>query len=698
MGRDPNFDWIVEYETLPPDEPRPPDSPPPKRRLLPRWAFPLALVLAAGLAFLLYLWARGGVAEPMPDPEGPASRLESIVQLEVDALRNNDRELYLQIQGRLTERRRIEPPPDRWFTPDGIIGSVELVEIRMLTDNTAQATVKLSWRGTDYRATWFYRREGDHWAHTDWEITDLGERRQLNSDHIQMTFHQGDQAEAEEMARQLETLVDRLCQVIECPGDSPQIQLQFDPYSPYYHASVDGVLDYRLPSPIRIRWPWDGQPEPLVLGSAARHIVQDMIGRPSLNQSPENEAALILTASWLAHHLLGLETLPSTRWLDEAAARDGLQPVAEFVSMMREGLAAHVALEQAFQPATVAAVMRIPDFFGWLVLTLDPDLVLQGQPALYTRNGPWSRPLAERFDWEADPWALDGRAYLQTAPAIVQVRYGTGWAIASTDPNNGWPPSFFFRALDEDWIPARPDPAASGVERTVSTDSYSVIYWDWDEPYLDEMLRLLCAVHGAGKTHFGVNTTPDYTYRLVSPETRTPAASEEVLLLSPTLSGPADPDEFRSQIILQALVGIFSQLKVQPSPDSWVLAYGILIWQYEQLLAELIPDSPEGILGLEEWPPSQATIDQIRLGELWHPASGMTPERQLTEFYAAELLVTYLVETYGEETLPKMVRALERANSMGGWIEIVAAQLPADFEADWRAWMETEYGIPQGTD
>jgi hypothetical protein len=700
MTGDSRFDWIVEHEILPPDEPRPPDSPPPRHRILPRWVYPLVLLLSVGFGFLIYLWLRGGAAEPMPNPEGPVSRLQSIIQLEVDALRNGDQELYLQVQGRITRRRHVEPPPDRWFSTDGSPGPVELVEIRMLTADTAQAVVRLTWLGADYRLIWFYRREGDRWSHTDWEVTDLGERRQLNSDHIQMTYYQAERIEAEEITRQLESLVDRLCQIIECPGNSPQVRLQFDRYSPYYHASVDGVLDYRLPSPSRIRWPWDGKPEPIVLGSVARHLVQDMIARPALNQSAENEAALILTASWLAHHLEGLETLPCTHWLDDVAARDGTEPIAEFVTLMQRGVSAHVALEQAFQPAAVAAVLRTPDYFGWLVLTLDPDFTLQGQPYLYSQNGPWNRTLAERFDWEADPWAPNEDVYLRTAPAISQVRYGVGWALATTDPDSGWLPSYFFRPMDQDWIPARPDPALSGAERTLSTDRFSIIYWEWDESYLEEILRLLDAVHQAGEDHFGVVTGPEYIYRLVSADSSvsSSATEGEVLLSSPALSRPLDPAEFRAETILQSLVGVFSQLRVQPVPDSWILAYGILIWQYEQLLGEQLPDSPEGILGLEAWPPSQATIDQIQLSDLWHPAASAAPEQQLAELYSAELLVTYVVKTDGEEALPRMVRALEQANTMGGWIEIVTAQLPDDFETDWRLWMETEYGIPQGTD
>jgi hypothetical protein len=200
--------------------------------------------------------------------------------------------------------------------------------------------------------------------------------------------------------------------------------------------------------------------------------------------------------------------------------------------------------------------------------------------------------------------------------------------------------------------------------------------------------------------HLGVNTGPEYTYHLIEPK-RAPirlSDQDEVLLASPALSGAVDPDDYRSEMILQALIGIFGQLRVQPTPDSWVLAYGLLIWQYEELLAELLPDSPAGIPGLGAWPPSPELVADIRLADLWHPAALSDADRQIAEFYLAELLVNYVVESQGGEAVTRIVRALEQANSMGGWIEIAASELPAEFEADWRDWMAARHGIDRNLD
>jgi hypothetical protein len=197
----------------------------------------------------------------------------------------------------------------------------------------------------------------------------------------------------------------------------------------------------------------------LVLASIARRLAYDVLVRPVLfDQSPEDEASLTLTAIWLAHHMTGHEAVPATLWLDEALARDGLDAIVDYLTRLRALVPAHLALEQSFRPETVASIVRIPDYFGWLILGADPAGIQQSEPTVTSRDGAWLRPLINRFDVEADPWASDGRVYLQTAPAVIDVRYGDGWAVASTDTEGGWPPVYYFRTSGSSWVPSRPEP------------------------------------------------------------------------------------------------------------------------------------------------------------------------------------------------------------------------------------------------
>jgi hypothetical protein len=102
--------------------------------------------------------------------------------------------------------------------------------------------------------------------------------------------------------------------------------------------------------------------------------------------------------------------------------------------------------------------VRIPDYFGWLILGADPEGLQPSEPTLTSRDVPWLGPLINRFDVEADPWAPEGRVYLQAVPAVIDVRYGAGWVVASTDPEGGWPPTYSFRPSGASWIPSGQDP------------------------------------------------------------------------------------------------------------------------------------------------------------------------------------------------------------------------------------------------
>jgi hypothetical protein len=157
-----DFNWIVEYETLPPgDSPLPePPAPPPRRR--PRWFDPAAGLAAVCLgALLLYLWLLGGKADPLPSPDPPIARLEAAVLMEISALRNGDDELFRQVQDRSSRRSNYQPPPEAWFTGGrhaGAAGAIELIDLQLIDEDSARAEVRLTWTGSLYDLTWFYRQ------------------------------------------------------------------------------------------------------------------------------------------------------------------------------------------------------------------------------------------------------------------------------------------------------------------------------------------------------------------------------------------------------------------------------------------------------------------------------------------------------------------------------------------------------------
>jgi len=701
----PDLDWIIEYETLPPDEPYSPEPPAPddRPRRVPRWLWLLVGLVVIATGILIYLWSLGGKTEPLPNPDPPQTRLEAVVQMEINALGAGDQEIFNQVQDNPSRRANKQPPPEQWFAADSdLAGEVELVDIQLIDENSAQAKVKLTWDGTPYRLVWYYRQEDERWLHTDWQQPELGPSAWLTSTHLRIIYYQTELDQATALMSRLETYIAELCGVVPCPAEPFSATLKFDRYSPYYHAGRDYALQYRLPSPWRIRWPYDNQPEPLVLGSLGRHLAYDLLlarpAWPSLN--PENKAALILSTYWLAHHLLELETLPTTHWLEEAVERDGLPAAAAFIVALKEGFEPHEALA-VFEPETAAAVTALPDYFGWLTLIMDPENTILPQYYSSDHLPPWRRPLQVRFDWEADPWAPAGQVYRRAAPEVTEVRYQEGWAIAIA-ANSDWLRSYFFRPVDGGWIPSQPNETLIGEPHTITTKQFTLTYWDWDEPYAQEMLDILTTAHNTTAANFGLELDQQFSYVMIpfdSTSARFELEPGAIELSSPTAKTMTEMEgrlDYRTEAVFAAANSILVSAKLPELPrEAWPLTGALFMWNAEQIAAQLDLDSA---IWMSSWePPTGVTEEGWKpLAEMWTSwdtmPSSQTEQTEMMEIAAqGQLMIAYLLDNYGVEKIPVMMDAFQTAGSMEEWVTAVTGQPLDQFEAAWREWVIIEY-------
>jgi hypothetical protein len=104
-----SFDWIVEHETLPPDDGResPADGPPQdgrEPRRFPWWGWPTIIVLTVAVGIVSLWWILGGEPDPLPQPD--LEQIEAAAQLEVNALQDRD----VEILERLASRRMVRAP------------------------------------------------------------------------------------------------------------------------------------------------------------------------------------------------------------------------------------------------------------------------------------------------------------------------------------------------------------------------------------------------------------------------------------------------------------------------------------------------------------------------------------------------------------------------------------------------------------
>ncbi len=692
----PDLEWIVEYETLPPDDPYPPvPEPPAPRRRLPGWIWVgLGLLIVVSVA-ALYLWQLGGRREPLPGPEPVSTALEAAVGLEIEALNDGDEEIFAQVQDVQSQRRNIEPAPEEWFSGRAAAAATaELIDLELIDEDSAMATVKTTWHGTPYRLYWFYRQVEGSWRHTDWQEIELGQEEKLTSPHVQITHHAGDSQQAEALAGRLERFVEDFCGLLPCPADPISVTVDMETLAPTYHATESGLLHYRISSPLRIRWPSDSRPEPLVLGSIGRHLVHDLYLRAVDEDLPlRNQALLTLATFWLAHHLLDLEAAPGTRWLDDAVARDGLPAVRSFIVALEEGADPQSALTASFGPRTVAAVSALPDFFGWLLFQ-DPMEILGGGPNTTASFRRWPRVILTQFDSSAEPWAPDGRFYRPVLPEVTEVSYLDGWALVTPYVNDTRGAARFFRQVNGAWSPSLPDDSVLGEATSSTIGVFTIYYYAWDEPFIPDLAQALNKVYEGITADFGLSWESPLVVSVHPSFGASPphaGNSPAIVIDSPRLAASED------MVISQA---VFELAGVLLSPtfgadripeERVVLLLGAFLWEMDRLGYGL--DSYLTLVSGPGWadtwrPPATTTAPEwIPLLTLWTPPmTEWGADELVAGLHYSVLISEYIAETYGVEKVPLLVDELETASTMDEWTTAVTGQSLELFEADWRAW------------
>jgi hypothetical protein len=711
----PDLDWTIEYETLPPDEPPLFEPPPPPRRRAPRWLWGLlALAVVAGIAFYV-LYFLGGRIDPRPE-------------LEPRALNAGDREIYDAVQDAESRRRNPQPAPDDWFAsfalPDGPAGAVELAGIQTLDANSAVAEVKLYWEGEPYRVYWYYRLHEGHWVHTDWQPMNLVNLEVLTTEHVQFPAHGIDRREAGILMRRIESFLNDLCAHVPCPEGLPSISLEFDVVLADYTAEKLAysrlerlverppvLLSYGLPSPLRVRWPSDSSPEPLVLASLGRHLAYDLlVGAAGQELDPADRAALTLSVVWMAHRLLDLPAVPATRWLDEAAALDGEAAVVAFIAGLHDGVPWAEALSISFSPETVTATMDSNDYYGWLARVADP---LGRTTPIYRLTGPWQgstfvfpqaqRPILQALDREAVPWVPAEQIYRRAIPEVSHLVRGEDWVIATAEMGQNWVGVYLLKQINGEWTPQNLDQAVMGDLLTsqggpysVTDDPITITYWAWDEPFLEELRQVIRTAHQQTVRTFDL-ASPPATYALVpfddpagTPFEPQPGA---LIILSPAwLTTPIYPEiDYRSRILIE-VIGRLLQDRLPPLDEvnAWGLYYAIMTAYRASVSLQVGLHDQVGdySLGYGWQPPATADDPNwIPLNDLWRSWFAFAQTAELDLITCSRLVVDYILEQQGQAALPIMLDALSTANSMDEWVTAVTGETLETFEPAWRAWV-----------
>lgn len=692
----PEFDWVIEYETLPPDSPLLPPPEPPTPRRGPSsslWVVLGAAAIVTGL--VAYLWQLGARGDPLPGPDPNATSLEAIVELEINALNTDDNEIFSRVQDDPSRRRHIDPPAESWFGLEQSTASeVELVNLELVNEASAVATVKVTWNETVYRLVWFYRQVEGIWRHTDWQQLDVGQHERLNTSHFEITYHAAEAQQASELVPPLETFVADFCGLLPCPAEPLSVTLEMDTLHYVYRTAEIAPLHYRIPSPLRVRWPWDNQPEPVVLASIGRRLAYDLFLRDAEQGLPrENQVPLTLATFWLAHRLLDSESAPGTRWLDEAVFRDGLPAARAFIVSLADGVDPASALAASFGPGTAAAVASLPDYFGWLLFQ-EPTTILRFSPG-YDTDFRWPRTILSQFDSGVVPWALDGRFYDHVLPQVTSVTFMDDWAVVMPVQNDQITGVHFFRQINGSWAPSPPDETTWGDVQSSATDSLTIYYYAWDEAFVSDLGRALDDAYQAIAADFHLTLDRPLVVA-VHPSVVVPSlnltVTADLVVQSSRPTGNSDA------VIAQAvyeLAGILltERFQVDRIPGERLLLFlGGFLWELDRLDYGLetyltLLNGPDWV---DEWrPPASVTAPEwMPLQELWTSDPSEWEENEiLSRLHYAVLMAEYMADNYGAEKVPLMMDTLPTATTMDEWSTAVTGHPLELLETDWRAWV-----------
>lgn len=698
------LDWVVEFEEPPLEDSPVPQPPSPSRRRPPGR---LWLVLGLGailLVFLILLWRLGGREDPLPNPDPSIASLEAAVQLEINSLLNGDEEIYAQMQDASSARENPQPNPDAWFGEDrSAAGPIEPVDMLLIDEQSARAEILLTWKGKPYRLHWFYRLDNDRWLHTDWLELDLGAARQITSPHLTVVYRQAEEEQAQVLLQHTERFIAELCTLLSCRMPSSAIRLEFDPNLPRYYAErisaadnndPDLRLHYRIPSPLRVRWPWNNQPEALVLGSIGRHLVYDLfVSHAETYLDPENRTGLTLASIWLSHYLMGLETPPVTRWLDEATLLDGLPAATAFVRLLAQDVPPDRALALAFGPETLEAITILPDYFGWL-LVLDPAGTFRqnpGYPGSYLPR--WPNRILGRFDENLFPWETNEIAFQNLVPETVSVRYQNGWAITTLSGDQYLGVRYYFRLANGAWRASNPDETLLGEKKTYVDGPFSFTYYAIDEPFIPALSQSMRKSYQQVTANLGIDF-PSVIPVAIHPPSQfdLPEMEGDIYVYSPSFDREEElgfPEPNVQLVMGLIVVG----LDVDQIPEERVLLLiGTFLWQLEQLGYGIDQTASE------LWEISEPQVWQfpddiddpawMPLEQLWTFSDDTLrgPDATATLHYSAAL-IGCLVDQYGVARLRPILDSLTTVESLPEWIESATGQSMAEFETAWRQWI-----------
>ena len=731
------FRWQIESEE---DEKKP--ALPPKRRRRVPWRLVgialMLLVVGGGIAAGIF-WQRVRQGEKRLRQE-----LGTVVNLEVQALRDGDRETFFSLQDQdnpywyNSQHSRFLPwlGGTAWLEP-GQEANLAILEAALLpTKQGNHARAEVAWAMEDgiYRRTQFYRSEAGRWLRTGTRREYFDQERTRETAHFAFHYWTHDEPTVNWMAEQLETWYDAVCADLKC-NNKQRISVLITPLE-------ESDKEFQLPEGFVVSSPRlrgireDGAPLPPERVELARILTHLLTVRQANNLEAWQQPYLLPQfVNWEMQRLgLGDKDILPTPVLDQVKARFGLEGIQVLLVAMGQTVSENEALR-------LALGVDLEDLNVVFEQYLEALLAVERQVMAWQRAEPviqsyqslperiYSHLLATTFvdEWQDSRWKNNKEVMFQLWGNYPQMHFSdmplshpqVHWSelhddwiwseVSYSETVISFPYTlaprrieFFYWIKDGTWRHAPPDERFLG-QKVVFTSEHLRIEGHEREESLITRLQTRLETRYRQISRDLQTSLPEgerLTIRLTTPDQTVHTPGNSILqLTSPFFTDLSSQHEGAAES--QGFSFIFKRLAIQKAGGSHFVSGSRAIWfgaiaDWYHAFAKDHLDSWTNFLWSQTLRSAVETGALVPLTDLWQGTSDRSSPDQaqlnLTELRHGQAWTAfhYLMETRGPDALPALVEALGQADSTASWLRQALDVEMETFEADWQAWLRQQ--------
>lgn len=630
--------------------------------------------------------------------------LETTVAAETLALRIGDRAAFLSVQADVGEWQRIQSHTfdEYQALAPRLEANGEIVALEIGTSR-AHVTVREVLDGEPYHVLWFYEYDRERgWRHVPPRADFWGEQREMQTTYFTLLYYEKDEALAGALSARLNGWWETACRLTACRSfgepPRPEVRIEPDPLVEVGWAAYDRNT-LLIPSPLLGRVPESGETDPALISALAEQIATRW-GETLLGEQPDpySEVAWVrdeLTL-WLRHEFD--PSAPPSGLFNPLVEAYGPAIVPEYLDLIRRGAGAVPALQQVTGTPVADLPVNWERYFTYR-LRAEAAMIAEG----FTTE---ARLLFGDPERTEENGVVDIATEVMAVPESIEVQgvtyfNGTAWAevwfyrqgASAGDALVTFEP---FRVVDDRWVHTLAYFEDWGDLLDERSPHVTLAYHELDASATEGLMAKLEAAYGQAVSDFGLSPAALSVSVLITPSSQpgreAPVAPEgqgaavvPVAVLSPYASGRrpgVSVQEYLTLTTIQKMIESLVAYEVAPFPPHHPLTVALAGWELERL--GVTPPAAQDIT-------PEAFISQpFSIETLWAEDGNMpgfthgtatAPANEL----AARVLIDLLVERYGPQAIPALIRYLPDSISLDDWLSRSLGIGTAEIEADWQA-------------